>query len=398
MTAHRTLVCVALGVALACLNGTRSRAVDIELVAGPTLAALEFSDPPTYASILSSATAAATMWEAVLHDPITVKFEVELSGSLPHTALGFFDVDAPGVTGAFPYAGPGSVSAALAADATSASDISAVASLQAAPFVDMITNDTTSFGAARIRVGTPETYNSTLRLPRAQQKALGLLGAFDGLPGADGTLVISTASLPSFDFFPGDGISPTMIDATAVFAHEFGHGLGFIGGVDHIDFASNPMGFPGPDHPHDYSDETIFTVLDLYRYSPDSLSKPMQPSPGGVLDWAFGSFPPSLPAANPFFSIDGGVSPIAMFSTGAVFGDGFQAQHWKNVSFPMPSFGIMDPAISSGELGTVKALDILAMDVIGYNIFAIPEPATLALAVAGVLGCVPFAWRRRRRR
>lgn len=369
-------------------------AVEIELTAGPALAALAISDPPTYTSILTAATTAAEAWEAVLHDPITVKFEVEISGSLPPSALGYFDVDGPGVTGAFAYT---SVSSALFADATTPEDVSAVGALQTTPFVDMITNDTTSFGAARIRYGTAETFNSTLRLPRAQQKALGLLGATDGSAGADGTLVLSSASIPLLDFLPGDGISPTKLDATGIFMHEFGHGLGFLGGVDHIDFASNPIGFPAPGHPDDFTDDTIFTILDLYRYSPDSLSKPMQPSPGGVLDWAFGSFPPSLPAANPFFSIDGGVSPIAMFSTGAIFGDGFQAQHWKNVDFPMPSFGLMDPEIDLGELATIKALDILAMDVIGYNIMPIPEPATMVLALVALLIGAPLLRHQRNR-
>jgi hypothetical protein len=389
MSLHLLAVRLFLALAILLPSALAAHALDIEISPGPTLGGLGMSDPVLFGAIMAAATDAAEMWEGALADPIVVKFEVELSDALPPSALGFFDVDAAGVTSAFSYM---DVKTALFADAKSPPDVMAVGSLQTTPFVDMITNDTTAVGAERIRIaGPPKTYNSMLRLPRAQQKALGLLAPADGDAGDDGTLVISSASLPDFDFVQMGGIEPTKLDATAVFAHEFGHGLGFLGGVDHIDFASNPIGFPAPGHPDDFSDEAIFTVLDLYRYSADSLSKPMQPSPGGVLDWAFGSEPPMVPAANPYFSIDGGVTPIVMWSTGAFFGDGAQAQHWKDLDFPMPSFGLMDPEIDKGELGVVKALDILAMDVIGYNL--IPEPTAGALLALAAIALAP---RRRR--
>ena len=36
---------------------------------------------------------------------------------------------------------------------------------------------------------------------------------------------------------------------------------------------------------------------------------------------------------NPYFSIDGGATKSGLFSTGEYFGDGHQAQHWKDESF-----------------------------------------------------------------
>jgi hypothetical protein len=383
---------LALALSLAAAAPSAARAVTIELTTGPTLAALEGTDKPLFDSVVSAAAAAAKMWEGALGDPITVKLKIDLSGGLPASVLGFFDVDAPGVTSPFSYM---AVKAALAADVSGAPDVAAVAHFQPTPFVDMITNDTTAFGAERLRIGgvPSKTYNTMLRLPRAQQKALGLLSPADGAPGADGTLVINAVSLTSFDFVQAGGIDPAKIDATGVFAHEFGHALGFLSGVDHIDYAANPIGFPAPGHPDDFSDDAIFTVLDLFRFSTDSLSKPMQPLPGHVNDWAFGSFPPGVPAATPYFSIDGGATPMGMWSTGAIFGDGFQAQHWKDVKFPGIAFGLMDPDVAKGELAVVKSLDKLAMDVIGYNI--VPEPTAATLIFAAALAA---ADRRRRRR
>jgi hypothetical protein len=287
----------------------------------------------------------------------------------------------------------------LTADATTADDSTAVSSLQAGAELDMITNDTTSSPSARIRVATPEVYNSTLRLTRANQKSLGLLAPADGGPAADGTLKLNATMVPVFDFDIADGIDPGKIDFTAVLLHEFGHGMGFISGVDHIDYAGSldPAGIDppdAPDHPFDYSEDAIFTPLDLYRYSIDSLSVPAQPSPGGVLDWAFGS---SSIFDNPYFSIDGGSTVLAPFSTGVNFGDGFQAQHWKDDSLlgKAPPLGIFDPDIDSGELGVVTPMDLLALDVIGYDRLVVPEPSTLALAGIGALATCLFVRRRR---
>ncbi len=98
---------------------------------------------------------------------------------------------------------------------------------------------------------------------------------------------------------------------------------------------------------------------------------------------------------NPYLSYDGGVTSSGLFSTGINFGDGYQAQHWKDSSytFPGPPFGIMDPNIDDGEVGVVTPLDILALDLIGYTL--VPEPSGIVLA-AMALVAGGFVFRRRR--
>ncbi|MBL9122047.1 MAG: NF038122 family metalloprotease [Planctomycetaceae bacterium] len=369
----------------------RSQALDFEISFGPGAVALPI---PAKMGLAKSLGAATGTYESLFTDPVVLKFEVDFI-PLPPGVLGFFDVDP--ATDAFSYA---DVAAALAGDATTASDTSAVANLQLGSVLDVITNDTTTSPSLRTRVSTSEVYNSTLRLTRANQKVLGLLDPFDGGPGADGTLKLSATMVPVFDFDTSDGIDPGKIDFTAILLHEFGHGMGFVSGVDHIDYAGSvdPTGLivpHGPDFPFDYSGETIFTPLDLYRYSGDSLSLPDQPATGSVLDWAFGA---SSLFDNPYFSIDGGVTPLATFSTGVNFGDGFQAQHWKDSSLlgKAPPIGIFDPVIGSGELGVVTPMDLMALDVIGYDRFIVPEPATAVLALTGLAALTLRRWRRRR--
>ncbi len=311
---------------VAALGSARhARAVTIELFyVGPGLPA------PIMSGLTSSAALATGTWESKFSDAGILHFTMT-SMPLPAGTLGYFDVDP--VTSSFSYS---AVKSALASDATSPADASAVGSLQPGPALSMITNDTTSAPTLRSFYSAPSTFNSTLRLTSANQKALGLLSPTAGTLGSDGTIVLNSSALPMMDFDPSDGITAGMIDMTAILMHEMAHGMGFISGVDHIDYASSDGSFSGPDFPHDYSGETIFTPLDLYRYSLESVGFHTQPPTGTVLDWAAGS---ASISDNPFFSIDGGATDLAYFSTGMLFGDGFQAQHWKDSSFVGPPLG-----------------------------------------------------------
>ena len=150
--------------------------------------------------------------------------------------------------------------------------------------------------------------------------------------------------------------------------------MGFFSGVDHIDFSGvggAPV-HPAPDNPHDYSDEAIFTVLDLFRTKPDTRDPliPLgQPATGFVLDWRFG---PPGPFGKPFFSIDSvAVDPLSKvpFSTGAFVGDGDQASHWADLPI-----GVMRPDLDPGLIVDVTELDVLAFDVIGWDL--VPEPTS----------------------
>jgi len=339
--------------------------------------------PPVMTGLSKSAMMAKSTWEGFFSDPVELKFSIT-TAALPGSILGYFDVDP--TTSPLTYA---KVSGALIADANSPDDLSAIGSLQLGPALSMITQDTTKAPTLRTFYAdtSPLTFNSTLRLTSANQKALGLIPGLGGAAGSDGTIVLNSTALSVMDFDPSDGIDAGKFDLTAILIHELAHGMGFISGVDHIDFASSDgAGMDGPDFPHDYSGETIFTVLDLYRYSGESFTFFMQPPTGTVLDWAAGA----VLGDKPYFSIDGGTTDLAKFASGELFGDGDQAQHWED-----GPFGLMDPTLGKAVVGKVSPIDVTAMDVIGWTM-VIPEPGSFVLALLGLAMLTVVGWRRRR--
>ncbi|MEX0776123.1 MAG: NF038122 family metalloprotease [Phycisphaeraceae bacterium] len=362
-----------------------AQAAAIEVTPGPVLASkLAFGTPTEMAEagvLMAKASTAAAMWSSFLLDPITIKFAIDYDPVPIPGVLGYFDVDALGVTGSFDYT---EVKTKLGLDITSPEDATAVGSLQPGTHLNMVSNVTTATPSFRMQFipGTHDfTFNSELRLTRANQKALGLLAAHDGGPGADGTIKINSLALGALDLTPGPGVDPGKLDPMTIVAHEMGHALGFIGGVDHIDFAGEktPLrlrGPPGYGTDLDLTDDTIFTVLDLFRYSHDSIALATQPVTGAVLDWAFDQASPA-PGEGPYFSIDAGATMLALFSTGSFNGDGYQAQHWKDSDFvfPAPPLGLMDPDLALMEILLISPFDLMAMDAIGYDL-VIPEPAS----------------------
>jgi len=200
--------------------------------------------------------------------------------------------------------------------------------------------------------------------------------------------------------------------------HEIGHALGFVSGVDFLDVYGKPNGPGGGLLGYDLNDTSIYSALDMFRYSNDPHD--LAPGSGPVLDLSVGT--------GSYFSIDGGQTALFgnSFSTGSYNGDGHQASHWKDASGPNacgPQLGIMDPTFCYGQMGDVTALDLAAFDAIGWNlsvdalanngsyhattstifgqhlsgssaVFA-PEPGTWALMLGG-FGAVGAILRRRR--
>lgn len=336
--------------ALTLLAATSARALNFNFVvkSGGNLAALQGSNLTLYNNVVNGFGAAGSLWSSLITDAVTVNVTIDFP------SLG------PGILG---QASSASISAsyadvrtALLGDVTSTNDVIATTNLQAGPSLVFVTNNTSG---TRIVDNNASNNNNFLDVNRANAKALGLLAANDATSDAD----IEFSSNFTWDFDRSNGITPGTYDFVGVAAHEIGHSLGFVSGVDTVD------SFPTTD----LNNFRVFSVLDLYRFSSnaDTLVSGKR-----VQDLAYGG--------TPAFSLDGGATLGALFATGA-HGDGRQASHWKDSL----GLGIMDPTFSDGELGIITSNDLRALDAIGWNLAgastSAPEPGTLALLALGVV-------------
>lgn len=288
-----------------------------------------------------------------------------------------FDALAPNVLGQ-----AGSASATLSyslfrnqliADATSSNDAIMTSNLPSGATYSAYLNRTleNSNLEAPYVDNNGSTNNQKVEITTANARALGFnLGAF-----TDAAITFSSSF--TWDFDNSDGISAGSQDFVGVAIHEIMHSMGFVSNVDFVD------GDPGQ------SEDLVFaTSLDFTRFSTDSYSF------GATVDL-------TADTRAKYFSIDGGVTNLTPgasggFSTGSDFGDGRQASHWKDGL----GLGIMDPTANpAGQVNTVSNLDLLALDVIGWDsadVTAVPEPGSLALmSLVSAIG-VGVRYRRRK--
>lgn len=304
--------------------------------------------------------AAAARWSSLLNDNVTINLTVGFN-SLGAGILG----QAASAEDFHTYA---SVRAALAADATSAADATAVANLPAGVAFGMLINRTANNpngagSAVPYLDNDGDANNQFLYMANAEAKALGLAVTPQALPGCIGNCdgFIQFNSDFNFDFDPGNGTDANAFDFVGVAAHEIGHVLGFLSGVDILDNNAPPINGPFNDN-----EFTYVSTLDLFRYSAASATQ-------GVIDWTTDN-------RSKYFSLDGStVGPE--FSTGMNFGDGRQASHWKDNLF----IGLMDPTAGMGETLQITGNDVLAMDAIGWDVAAIPEPSGWTMLGVGLL-------------
>lgn len=311
--------------------------------------------------------------------------------------------------------------AALAADATSALDRTAVANLTplgtsaVSPTFGAVTAVTNAQNATRngyldtaTRVDNDGSVNnSTLAITKASAKALGITtdvnGAAVNYGSVDGSITFSNAF--NFDFDPSDGIASNSYDFIGVAIHEIGHALGFVSGVDSYDARTAPGAPVAGQTGGSLENFVVMSQLDLFRYGS-----------AGTLNWST--------QGTPYFSIDGGNNQLfgdSRFATGRYNGDGRQASHWKDSAAGVPQLGVLDPTSGLGQMQDVTALDLAAYDAIGYNIAfdvlqnsgyrfttadayrafaataAVPEAATWMQMILG-FGVLGGALRYRRRR
>lgn len=275
---------------------------------------------------------AASFWEDQFSDPIDVYIDVGFS-TLGSGILG----QAQSFTTPTSYT---DIRSALFSDIQTDTDSTVFNHLPVSQFLSFLTNEP---DGSLIIDDNQSVNNSTLKVNNANLKALGLLS------NAQTDAAITFSDQFAYDFNPDDGVSSTLFDFVGIAIHEIGHALGFVSGVDFIDFYSANGPGSGVVSTFDFWD--IFSVLDLFRFSQRSLSFGESTRDLAIFD------------ASQYFSIDDGLTAIAPFSSGRYNGDGHQASHWENIT----DIGIMKPTISRGQVGEFTLNDLLAFDAIGFD-------------------------------
>lgn len=333
---------------------------------GAGFTTLEGTNPALAANIYAGFQEAQAIWSGYLADTINVNLVLDWAPLDGGTLASTNSNEQP-----FPLV---NTLAALSADRHSADDFTAFSNLPTGPALSGYVIDRA--GVRYLNTDTA-TANTVLSFPTANAKALGLWAANN--PDSDGTVTFNSSVNFGFDH---SNVAAGTYDFLGIAEHEIGHALGFVSGVDGVDYVSNKgpgvgLDLNGPLAGLGTGDNLpVFSVIDMYRHSTAAnaiSSTTLELAPGGAA----------------FFSIDGGVTNLALFSNGVYNGDGRQASHWKNNT---PA--VMKPAISNGTVQDISALDLRAFDVIGYQL--VPEPSTFVLAFVAGVGLAVTGYRRRR--
>lgn len=314
------------------------------------------------AAALAAFNRAADRWESYLTDNVTVQITADLRNLGSSTVIG--QAGSTMLRGGFNM-----VRNAMVADASNEADDAILASLPT----------WSQFQAARpVGIGLL----NAISLTQANAMALG----FARQTASDATIEFNSGF--SFDYNNRDGV--VGMDFESVAMHELGHALGFVSVIDQID-SMKKNGQTG---------NVAVNPLDLFRFGSTA-----NPSTNAE----FTSFRRELnPGALAYYD-DLGVE--LRLSTGYSTGDGRQASHWRDDSLSGVLLGVMDPTLAYKSILPMTENDRRVFDRIGWEYTGgssggggstaltasnsqrlrleaddVPEPETLALLLAGLLG------------
>ncbi len=230
-----------------------------------------------------------------------------------------------------------------------------------------------SFAVATSGKRTPQP---VISLTTAEAKALPTLGYTSTPTATDGTITFNSNFAFSYT-----GPQPNTIDFKTVAEHELIHLLGFDSATDAVDEDKAYAATAGA-----VTTTTTFninpTVLDFYRFSSANVPTTLAGFTANDRDLT--------PGSNDYTS---DANDKLQMSTGAYYGDGNQASHWKADELTGLNLGIMDPTLADDQATAVSDNDLRALELLGYDVVAAPEPGSFALLA---FGSTLFARRRRR--
>ncbi|NEQ96671.1 MAG: hypothetical protein F6K30_08105 [Cyanothece sp. SIO2G6] len=358
----------------------------ISMLGGQSAQALDFSfgfSPDLSSDMRDGLNLASERWESILTDDVTVAVDVSVDPDL--TMLASFRSSRVNVSYQNFVAALGNDSSRSPDDETAleflpeSNDFDLLANAE----FDLLINGTRNHPSGTAGDLTPyvdadgDCNNRLIRISAANAKAIGLprngTNSCAGSPQSvtsDGRLAFNPNIM--WDFDPSDGIAAGHYDFVGAATQGLGVVLGFGSGVDVLDFNTS---LPDPADPDGNNvvafDDNILAFVnptDLFRFSEDSLTLAAGNGSQSLIDWTTGRTDSQGQEVDKYFSIDGGQTKIASFSTGRKFGDGYQASNWKADNLTGTYLGIFEPSPEPGQVLFITENDRRILDVIGWDL------------------------------